>query len=112
MSPGVAAPLRDAFTTLTALAHEPGNASRLVFDRTLPAREARFAEPARPLHPVVETRLGARGIERLWAHQAAAVDRLREGAHVAIATGTASGKSLCYQVPIAEIGRASCRERV
>ena len=102
MSPGVAAPLRDAFTTLTALAHEPGNASRLVFDRTLPAREARFAEPARPLHPVVETRLGARGIERLWAHQAAAVDRLREGAHVAIATGTASGKSLCYQVPIAE----------
>src|SRR5690606_13502393 len=40
--------------------------------------------------------------EALWAHQVAAIDLVRDGRSVAVATGTASGKSLCYQVPIAE----------
>jgi DEAD/DEAH box helicase domain-containing protein len=44
----------------------------------------------------------ALGVEALWAHQAAAIDLVRSGRSVAVATGTASGKSLCYQVPIAE----------
>ena len=38
----------------------------------------------------------------LWSHQATAIDHARAGRSVAIATGTASGKSLCYQLPIAE----------
>jgi DEAD/DEAH box helicase domain-containing protein len=47
-------------------------------------------------------RLAARGAERLYIHQAEAIDRLRAGRSVALATGTGSGKSLCYQAPIAE----------
>jgi DEAD/DEAH box helicase domain-containing protein len=38
----------------------------------------------------------------LWTHQAAAVDLARAGTSVAVSTGTASGKSLCYQMPVAE----------
>ena len=38
----------------------------------------------------------------LWTHQAAAVDLARAGTSVAVSTGTASGKSLCYQLPVAE----------
>jgi DEAD/DEAH box helicase domain-containing protein len=66
------------------------------------ARAARFAELARPLPPELTERLTARGIERLWTHQAAAIDALRAGTNVVLATGTASGKSLCYQLPIIE----------
>jgi DEAD/DEAH box helicase domain-containing protein len=41
-----------------------------------------------------------------WAHQAEAIDHLRAGRSVAISTGTGSGKSLCYQVPSAELALA------
>ncbi len=47
-------------------------------------------------------RLHARGIDELWEHQAAATDAFRAGHHVVVATGTASGKSLGYQIPIVE----------
>ena len=71
----------------------------LVHVERIAARAARFAELTRPLPPAVRDRLG---IDAFWSHQAAAIDLVRSGRTVAIATGTASGKSLCYQVPIAE----------
>lgn len=43
------------------------------------------------------------GIRQLWAHQAAAADALYAGHHVALATGTASGKTLGYLLPIMEL---------
>ncbi len=52
-----------------------------------------------PLPPEVADRLG---VESLWAHQARAIDLARAGRSVVVATGTASGKSLCYQAPLAE----------
>ena len=69
-----------------------------------------YADPVRPLHPELAARLAARGIDRLYTHQAAAIDALRDGRSVVLATGTASGKSLCYQVPIVE-SRAARRRR-
>ena len=92
----------DACATLDALAADPELAGRLVHREILPARAARFADLAVPLPSEVIGRVAARGIDRLYTHQVAAIDRLRAGASVAIATGTASGKSLCYQVPIVE----------
>src|SRR6478735_6999963 len=41
------------------------------------------------------------GVANLWAHQAQAADTLHEGRHVVLTTGTASGKSLAYLLPIA-----------
>ena len=42
------------------------------------------------------------GIDALWSHQAEALNLLGDGQSVVVATGTASGKSLCYQLPIVE----------
>ena len=92
----------DARATLDALAAEPELAGRLVHRELLPARAACFAETSAPLHDEVTARLAARGFDQLYVHQAAAIDRLRAGTSVVVATGTASGKSLCYQVPILE----------
>ena len=39
---------------------------------------------------------------RLYTHQAAAITAVRAGSHVALSTPTASGKSLCYNVPVVE----------
>jgi DEAD/DEAH box helicase domain-containing protein len=72
---------------------------RLVHVERVPERAARFADLARPLPPIVRDRLA---IDGFWTHQARAIDLVRSGTSVAIATGTASGKSLCYQAPIAE----------
>lgn len=92
----------DACETLDRIAGDPELDGRLVHSAVIAAREERFADPVTPLHPDVEARLRSRGTERLWRHQAAAIDLLRAGENVVVATGTASGKSLCYQVPIVE----------
>jgi DEAD/DEAH box helicase domain-containing protein len=84
---------------------------RLVHVERLPPRPARVREPARAISRQLTWRFG---VDQLWTHQADAIDLIREGRSVAIATGTASGKSLCYQLPIAEAvapggGRALAR---
>ncbi|MDQ3870962.1 MAG: DEAD/DEAH box helicase, partial [Chloroflexota bacterium] len=80
------------------LLDETASERQLVHVEHIPARHAEFAEPERPLPAALMETLGRRGIDRLWSHQAAALDHLRAGRHVAISTGTASGKSLCYQL--------------
>ncbi|NQT53916.1 DEAD/DEAH box helicase, partial [bacterium] len=66
----------------------------------LPERPARYADI--PLDPRVQAALHARGIERLYTHQADAIRHVRDGKSVVVVTGTASGKTLCYHVPILE----------
>ncbi|MFT4166034.1 MAG: DEAD/DEAH box helicase [Microlunatus sp.] len=51
-----------------------------------------------PVRLAVESSLG---IDRLWAHQSVAADALAAGRHVVLTTGTASGKSLAYLLPLA-----------
>ena len=68
----------------------------------LPARTAREGRLEREFPDRVQSGLHRLGIGRLWSHQAAAIDLARARRSVAVATGTASGKSLCYQAPIAE----------
>jgi len=60
----------------------------LVHLERLPARPARFSDPTTPLPSRVRERLP---IDAFWSHQAAAIDLVRSGRNVAIATGTASG---------------------
>jgi DEAD/DEAH box helicase domain-containing protein len=50
-------------------------------------------------HDIVEA-FTARGVTALWSHQSEAVEFARLGRHVVVATGTASGKSVAYQLPI------------
>ena len=74
----------------------------LVAVRHLPAREPIFAPTDEPLPPEVQERLAGMGIESLYRHQARAVDLIRSGRHTVVVAGTAAGKTLCYQIPIAE----------
>jgi DEAD/DEAH box helicase domain-containing protein len=90
-----------ASTLLHALAHRVGPDAVAHLER-LPPRRARTAATVRPLPGWLEDRLVELGHTGLWTHQAAAIDLLRDRRAVAVATGTASGKSLCYQLPIAE----------
>lgn len=68
----------------------------------LPAREARYADPRPPLAQPVARSLTSLGIKRLYTHQAEALERARAGESFVVVTGTASGKSLCYNLPVLE----------
>jgi len=68
----------------------------------LPARPARFADPVRPLPDSLQAGLAALGVSRLYLHQARALDLARVGKDLVVVTGTASGKSLCYNLPVLE----------
>ncbi|MHA6802039.1 DEAD/DEAH box helicase [Salinifilum ghardaiensis] len=66
----------------------------------LPPRPARHADWPDWAPAELVDALNARGTARPWTHQRAGADTARAGQHVVIATGTASGKSLAYQLPI------------
>jgi DEAD/DEAH box helicase domain-containing protein len=66
----------------------------------LPARPARAADPPPGLNPRLVAALAARGIDRLYSHQAQAVGAALRGENVVVVTPTASGKTLCYNLPV------------
>jgi DEAD/DEAH box helicase domain-containing protein len=68
----------------------------------LPERPGKFAAPASPLPPALAELLAFRGIEQLYAHQVEVLERARARRDVVVVTGTASGKTLCYNLPILE----------
>jgi DEAD/DEAH box helicase domain-containing protein len=68
--------------------------------RRIPAREAEFADI--DLEPRVVNTLDKQGIDGLYRHQAEAIEAVRDGQNVVLATQTASGKSLAYTVPAFE----------
>src|SRR5438552_13316047 len=67
---------------------------------TEPAREARLAPLPDALHTRVREALAAQGIGDLYTHQRAAWDAAARGEHVVVTTGTASGKSLAFNLPV------------
>ena len=70
--------------------------------QTLYPREAAYKELSRSLGHKLEAALELNGINRLYSHQAESIDRIRDKHNVVIATSTASGKSLCYNIPVVE----------
>jgi DEAD/DEAH box helicase domain-containing protein len=78
----------------------PRVAGGLVTIRELPGRPA----DAVPMPATVDSRLAvalaSRGVDRLWRHQAQVYEGLAAGRDAVIATPTASGKSLCYHLPV------------
>ncbi len=74
----------------------------LVHRRMIPGRPARYRELDTPLSEPLRASLARKGITRFYRHQASAIHRIRAGVHVVLVSGTASGKTLCFQIPIAE----------
>ena len=66
----------------------------------LPAREAKYADFPAGLDPRIISALQTRGTAPLFTHQAAAVEAALAGENVVVVTGTASGKTLCYNLPV------------
>ncbi len=81
------------------LARGPGREDSLRHLRVLPRREATTAAWPTWAHPRVVEAFGRRGVTELWRHQAVAAEAARARQHVVLSTGTASGKSLAYQLP-------------
>ena len=65
-----------------------------------PAREARVAPLPEELHPRFREALSAQGIDSLYAHQAEAWEAAARGEHLIVTTGTASGKTLAFNLPV------------
>nr|WP_231713131.1 DEAD/DEAH box helicase [Arthrobacter sp. zg-Y769] len=78
----------------------------------IPARRAVTAPWPQWAHPDVVAAYQRRGIQEPWAHQMEAAEAAHGGQHTIIATGTASGKSLAYQLPVLDaIHRTSLDDR-
>jgi DEAD/DEAH box helicase domain-containing protein len=73
-----------------------------VYHRYLPSQEAEYdRDPALP--PETRALLPLLGVERLFSHQGQALRKIRQGNHVLVATPTASGKSLIYNLAVLEV---------
>ena len=72
----------------------------VTLDLVLPATEAVFAPLPSDLKPDLAAALRTRGVERLYCHQAEAYAAVRAGRHLVVVTPTASGKTLCYNLPV------------
>src|SRR5919109_2139421 len=83
---------------------------RLVMQAAQNRRPARAVALPEELHPEVADALLARGVERLWSHQAEALHAAWAGPTI-VTTGTASGKSLCFNLPTLDVLCRDARAR-
>ncbi|MCW2873391.1 DEAD/DEAH box helicase [Actinacidiphila oryziradicis] len=85
---------------LERLATGAGRAARITHTEHLPAQAGHHADWPDQIRPEVIEAVRAAGIERPWQHQARVASHAIAGTSVVVATGTASGKSLAYLVPV------------
>ncbi|MGW4481925.1 DEAD/DEAH box helicase [Rhodococcus triatomae] len=78
----------------------PGHETPLTHIAELPARESTYATWPEWAHPGVVDALRESGVPMPWTHQEQAATLAARGTNVVVATGTASGKSLAYQLPV------------
>jgi DEAD/DEAH box helicase domain-containing protein len=77
---------------------QPDSAVRAIHQQ--PPSEGVFVDMPAGVDPRLAAALAKRGITRLYSHQAEAFDRIQAGSNVVIVTPTASGKTLCYNLPV------------
>ncbi len=92
----------DPTAFLRHLRTQPFYRDQLAHVERLPSRRARFGRLSRPLPRALDGALKSAGVDRFFRHQAQAIDAVRNGKHIVVATGTASGKTLAYNVPVIE----------
>lgn len=96
---------------LDRLNREPRYASCIAAWKTLPAQNAVEVPLPDGLDSRLVMALRTRGIERLYSHQADAFESVSAGQHTVVVTPTASGKTLCYNLPVLNelLGHPTCR---
>ena len=85
---------------LSDLRRDPMFMANVMAWQTMGAQPASLSPMPDQLHPVLRRALQRRGIDQLYSHQAEAVDLAMGGENVAVVTPTASGKTLCYNLPV------------
>lgn len=91
---------------LDALRSEEGLREAFRHHEVLPAHPARCSDAWPARYADLAPALARRGVGALYQHQARALERLDAGADVVLATPTASGKTLVYQLPVLQAARA------
>ncbi|MGE5455067.1 MAG: DEAD/DEAH box helicase, partial [Methylocystaceae bacterium] len=79
---------------------DPRFQAGIVHHELLAERSARYAPLPADCSPDLVRVLAARGIDRLYSHQEEAYRRISQGQHSVVVTPTASGKTLCYNLPV------------
>jgi DEAD/DEAH box helicase domain-containing protein len=93
------APLPGADLLHAVLSGTPEEEQPVTHVHRMPVRDSRTLPWPAWVSPELLARLEAQGVTAPWRHQVEAAQLARDGSHVVVATGTASGKSLAYQVP-------------
>lgn len=68
--------------------------------RTFEKKEGQYCPFPAFLHPLLKEGLMGQGIDRLYSHQAEAIEAVHRGKDIVVVTPTASGKTLCYNLPV------------
>lgn len=75
---------------------------RIIATRSLQARPAVFVDPPQQLHPELKNWMHQNGYSKLYSHQGEMFEKAHAGKSVVITTGTASGKSLSFYLPVVQ----------
>jgi DEAD/DEAH box helicase domain-containing protein len=86
--------------TVAAAWDELLSGEELAYVTEVPAREADIVPLPENLHPRVRDTLAAQGLTALYRHQAEAFTAASRGEHIVVSTGTASGKTLAFNLPV------------
>jgi DEAD/DEAH box helicase domain-containing protein len=91
-----------ATSFIDELLSDPDMIPRIAHVERMPAREAEWAPLPEDLAPALAASLSSRGVSRLYSHQARAYELARAGKDFVVVTPTASGKTLCYNLPVVQ----------
>ena len=94
--------IMDTLAFLRHLETQPTYAGQIAHVEHIPSREATYTELDKPLSCELQDCLSKHGLLPLYAHQAEAVNKARQGKNVMVATSSASGKTLCYNIAALE----------
>src|SRR6266851_4808950 len=97
---GMSTAITRVHEVLESFAARDHNGEILTAVRHFPAREAQWADFPAWVHPDLASAYAAKGIRRLYTHQSEAAEAVHAGKNVVIVTPTASGKTLCYNLPV------------
>ncbi|MBA4107937.1 MAG: ATP-dependent helicase [Pirellula sp.] len=111
MAPGKGQNDMDVHALLDRVRSRRDYAGQLEHIEILPERAGRYADVTPPLPASLQHVLAKKGIERPYSHQASALATARDRRDLVVVTGTASGKTLCYNLPILEsaLVESNCR---
>jgi DEAD/DEAH box helicase domain-containing protein len=100
LAPRQPASLETVHNILTSLVARYRQEEVLTAVRQIPAREAKFRPMPAWVTSALDEAYQAKGIQELYSHQADTAEMVRDGKNVVVVTPTASGKTLCYNLPV------------